>query len=90
VIKKKEVHDLAVFDLVGLSLDAQLAGGFQGGLAAVLFQVGDAVDLGADEALFEVGVDHAGGLGYQGALAHGPGANLPLPAVKYDCRPSRR
>ena len=48
------------------------------GLAAVLLEVGERVDLRADEALLEVGVDHAGGLGAGRALADRPRADLLL------------
>src|SRR5689334_18614321 len=67
-----EVHDVAFADDVFLAFQAQLAGF----LAALFAFVGDVVlvgdDLGADEAFFEVGVDHAGGLRGGGADLYGP------------------
>src|SRR5262249_913326 len=75
---EQEVHDVAVLDDVVLALDAQLAGGLDRSLLAVLIEVVDGVDLGADEALLEVGVDHAGRLGSERALADRPRADLLL------------
>ena len=62
--------------MYSLAFGAHLAG-FLGALFAL---VGDVVLVGdglrADEAAFEVGVDHAGGLGRGGADRHGPGAHF--------------
>ena len=44
-----------------------LPGGLDGGFGLVLLEVVERVDLGADEALLEVGVDHAGRLRGGGA-----------------------
>ena len=59
-------------------LGAEPAGRLDGRLAAVFVQVVDLVDLGADELVLEVGVDHAGGLGRLPAGADRPGADLLL------------
>src|SRR3546814_2334919 len=58
-----EVQHVAFLDAVLLAFQAQAAGVAGAGFAAVLDEVVVADGFGADEALFEVGVDHAGGLG---------------------------
>ena len=58
-----ELHDVAVLHDVVLALDPGLAGRAGLGDRAGLDQVVVADDLGLDEALLEVGVDDAGGLG---------------------------
>ena len=59
---KAEMHHVAVRDDVFLALEPHLAGIARAGLAAErdIVVVGDG--LGADEALLEIGVDHAGRL----------------------------
>ena len=61
---------------VFLALDAHLASGLRGGHRTGLDQVDKMHHLGLDEALLEVGVDHARGLGRCGTLADGPRARL--------------
>src|SRR3989338_10913671 len=75
-----EVHDVAVLDDVFLAFQAPFAGFLGAGFALVLDEVVVGDHFGADEALFEVGVDHGRRLGGGGADAHGPGAGvLPPP-----------
>mmetsp|Transcript_10924 Transcript_10924/g.32809 ORF Transcript_10924/g.32809 Transcript_10924/m.32809 type:complete len:276 (+) Transcript_10924:251-1078(+) len=77
---ESEEHDVAVLDDVVLALGAVEAGGLEVGgreeLVGRREDVGVLVDLGADEASFEVAVDDAGGLGGRPAAADGPGAGL--------------
>src|SRR5690606_8578052 len=71
-----ELHHVPVLHDVVLALHAGLA--LRAGLGdrAGLDEVGEGDDLGLDEALLEVGVDDAGGLGGGGAALDGPGAGL--------------
>ena len=71
-----ELHHVAVGHHVVLALDAGLAGGARGGDGAGGDEVVERDDLGLDEALLEVGVDHAGGLRGGPALVDRPGARL--------------
>ena len=71
-----ELHHVAVLHHVVLALHAGLALGAGLGDRAGLDQVVEGDDLGLDEALLEVGVDDAGGLGGGGALLDGPGAGF--------------
>src|SRR5262245_30867462 len=73
---EQEVHDVAVVDDVLLAFHAQLAGRLDARFAAVLVEVFERIDLRANEALLEVGVDHAGRLGRRRPLADRPRANL--------------
>src|SRR5436190_22720903 len=74
-----EVEDVAVLDGVVLALEPQLAGIARARLAVQrdIVVVGDG--LGADEALLEVGVDHAGRLRRAGLAPYRPGARLLRP-----------
>ena len=69
---EEEVHDVTILDYVFLAFDSE----FSGGAACGFRFEGDEVfvfdDLGADEAFFEVGVDHSGGLRGLVALVDGP------------------
>src|SRR5690606_36882458 len=58
-----EVHDVTVLDDVVLAFQTPLARFLGTGFAVVLDEVVVADDLGADEALLEVGMDHARRLG---------------------------
>jgi hypothetical protein len=87
---EQEVHDVAVLDDVLLAFHAQLAGGLDARLAPELLEIRERVDLRADEALLEVGVDHAGCLGTERALPDRPRADLCFTGREVDCRPSRR
>ena len=71
-----EEEDVAVFDDVLFAFGAEEAVFFDGLLAAVFEEVVGGVAVGLDEALFEVGVDDAGGSGGFGAALDGPGADL--------------
>src|SRR5690349_19504731 len=71
----QEVADVAVLHDIGLPFDAKLAGGADLLLRLVRFQVAEGVDLRADEALLEVGVDHPRRLRSGRPDGHGPGAN---------------
>ena len=76
---EQEVHDVAVLrPRSSLPSMRILPAALIAGLAAVLLEIGERVDLGADEALLEVGVDHAGRLGAERALADRPRADLLL------------
>ena len=55
-----EVHDVAVLHHVVLAFDAELAGLTYGSFGTILDVVVVLDDLGADEALLEIGVDDAG------------------------------
>src|SRR5579859_2012348 len=71
-----EMHHIALAHDVLLPFEPELPRFLRARLALVgnVVVVGD--DLGADEAVLEVGVNHAGGLGRRGALLHGPGARF--------------
>src|SRR5258706_6993420 len=73
-----EVHHVAVLHDVVLSLEAHLARllGLRFPAQAHVVVVRD--HLGANEALLEIGMDHARGLRRGGALPHGPGAHFLL------------
>jgi len=73
---KAEVHHIAVFDDVVLAFQAPFAGFLGAGFALVLDEVVVGDHFGADEAFFEVGVDHGGGLRGGGADFDGPGADF--------------
>src|SRR5699024_2767781 len=73
---KPELHHVAVDHHVVLTLHAHLARGLGRGHRARGVELGERHDLGLDEALLEVGVDHASGLGGGVALADGPGPRL--------------
>src|ERR687890_631967 len=75
-VSEAEVEDVAVLDDVVLTLQPQLARVAGAGLALQcnVIRVGDG--LGADEALFEVGVDHARRLGRPRAARHRPRPRL--------------
>ena len=70
--------DVAVAHHVFLSLHAELAGGTDVFLGLVGLEVGERVNLGPNEPLLEVGVDHAGGLRGRGPDRYRPRANLLL------------
>lgn len=65
-----EEHDVAVDDGVVLALLSVLAGGLDGGFAAVLLEVGVGHHLRADESVHEVRVDHSSSLRRLGTLLH--------------------
>src|SRR5690554_8149440 len=71
-----EVDHVAILDDVLLALQAPLAGVLRALFAAQGDKVIIGDDLGADEALLEVGVDDPGRLGGGGADLDGPGAHL--------------
>src|SRR5690606_39807789 len=73
---KSDLHDVAVLHDVVLALHAGLARGAYGRDGPGLDEVVERDDLGLDEALLEVGVDHAGRLGRGPALLDGPRACL--------------
>ena len=75
---ESEAHDVAVLHHVVLAFDAELAGLAHGGFGAVLDVVVVLDDLGADEALLEVGVDDAGTLRSLPAFVVGPGLDFHL------------
>ena len=56
------MHNITILNDVILALDAHLAGFAHGGFRAILDIVVVLDDLGADETLLKVGVDHAGTL----------------------------
>src|SRR5690348_8352770 len=74
-----EVEDVAVLDRVILAFEAELAGIACPCFAAEYHIVVIGDGLGADEALFEVGMNHAGGFGRPGLAPHGPGPRLLRP-----------
>ena len=77
------MHDVAVADDVLLALEPHLARLLRALLALAGDEVGEGDDLGADEAVLEVGVDHAGRLGRRGAADGWSRRALPSgPAVK--------
>ena len=61
---------------VGFAFSAEFAGGFDGLLGAVLFEVIIVCDLGGDKTAFEIGMNGAGGFGGGGAFLDGPGATF--------------
>lgn len=75
-IIKPEMHHIAILDDVFFAFEAHFAG-FLGALFAAK---GDIIvvryRLGPDEAVFEVSVDDAGGLGRRGAAFDCPGAGF--------------
>src|SRR5665647_2176346 len=75
-VSDAKLDDVAVGHDVVLALDAGLACGAGGGDGAEGDEVVVRDDFGLDEALLEVRVDDAGGLGGGGALADRPGAGL--------------
>src|SRR6202008_4336711 len=67
------MHDIAIKDHVFLALKAEFAG-FLGARFAIVFdivRIGDGFR--ADETLFEIRMNDAGGGGRLGALGYGPG-----------------
>src|SRR2546430_6227143 len=72
----EEMSDVAIAHHVVLAFDPPLARRLDRGLALELHQVVDRVDLGLDELLFEVGVDHARRLRCSGAGGDFPGADF--------------
>ena len=70
------MHHVAVLDDVFLAFQAQLARIACAGLALERGVIGISDGLGADEALLEIRVDHAGGAGSLGALGDRPGAGF--------------
>jgi hypothetical protein len=70
------VGDVAVFHDVTFAFGAELSGGFDGGFGLVLPEVRQRVNLGADEAALEVGVDDARRLRRCGADRNFPGTDL--------------
>src|SRR5262249_50297695 len=73
-----DLHHVAVLDDVLLALDPQLADLLGLHPRAELQELVPADDLGADEAPFEVAVDHAGALRRLVAGSEGPGPRLLL------------
>src|SRR5690242_12352038 len=73
---EEEVRDVAVLHDVALSLGAELAGGLDGGFGLILLQIGEGIDLGADETALKIGVDDSRSLWRGGADRDFPGANL--------------
>src|SRR5262249_18325221 len=74
--RKPEMHDVAVGDDVGLTLEPHLARLLRAGLAAErhVIVVGDG--LGADEAALEIGMDDGGSLRRLGSTRDRPGRRL--------------
>src|SRR4029079_6349145 len=70
------LYDVPIGHHAVLALHTHLARGLRGGHRPGGDEVVERHDLGLDEALLEVRVDHAGGLGGGGALPDGPGAGL--------------
>jgi hypothetical protein len=71
-----EVDNITIFDDVLLTLKASATGSFSALLTFVLNVIVITDCLSADEAFFEVGVDHAGGLWGGCSLFDGPGADF--------------
>src|SRR3954452_25608644 len=71
-----ELDDVPIRHHVVLALHTYLARRLRGGHRPSGDEVVERHDLGLDEALVEVRVDHAGRLGGGGALPDGPGAGL--------------
>src|SRR5690349_11914815 len=71
--REAEMEDVAVLHHVVLAFEPELAGVARAGLARQRHVVVIGDGLGADEALLEIGVDHACGLRRACALGHGPG-----------------
>src|SRR6516165_4121158 len=71
-----EMHDVAVGNDIILAFEAKLAGIAGAGFAVERDVVGIGDGLGANKALLEIGVDHAGGGRRPGAAVDGPGAGL--------------
>src|SRR5215813_5953362 len=59
LVRKSEVHDVAVCDDIGLALEPHLAGRLRASLAAQTDIVVVGNGLRADEPALEIGVDHA-------------------------------
>ena len=70
------MHDVAVLHYVILTFHGHFAGFFDFHLGLVLLIIGQLDDLGADEALLEIGVDDAGGGGRFVAAVDGLGAHF--------------
>src|SRR5258708_18158492 len=70
------MHDVAVGDDIVFAFQPELAGVARAGFAAESDVVGVGDSFGADEALLEVGMDHAGGRRRLGAAMDGPGPRL--------------
>src|SRR4051812_36072316 len=75
-IVEPEMHHVAVGDDVFLAFQPKLAGFAGAGLAVQRDVIGIGDGLGPDEALFEIGMDHAGRRRPLGAAVDGPGAGL--------------
>src|SRR5690606_41900331 len=75
-----EMQDIAFLDAVFLPLQAQAAGLPRARFAAVADEIFIGHGFGADEALFEIGMDHCGGLG---------GGRAWLPRPRAALRPAR-
>ena len=73
------MHDVAVGDDIFLAFQPQLAGVAGAGFATQGDIVGIGDGLGADKALFEIGMDHAGSRRPLGAAVDGPGARFLWP-----------
>ena len=84
---KQEVHDIAVLNQVVLAFGADKACFFGGVPATMLQEVGVAKRLGADEAPFKVGVDHAGALRSLVACMECPGAAFLFTCGKEGAQP---
>ena len=70
------MHHVAVGDHVLLAFEPEFPGFAGAGLTAELDVVIVGDGFGADEAAFEVGVDHAGSLRSLGAARHRPGSGF--------------
>ena len=70
------MHHVAVGDDIFLAFEAQLAGIASAGFAVERDVIVIRDRLGADEALFEIGVDHPGRARRLGAAIDGPGARF--------------
>ena len=62
-VVKPEMHHVAVGDDIVLAFQAEFAGVARAGFALARNIIGIGDGFGADEALLEIGMDHAGGLG---------------------------
>src|ERR1700722_6072030 len=71
-----KMHDIAFAHDVLLALEAQAPRLARAGFAAIVDVILERDDLGANEAAFEISVDHAGGLRRGAARAHRPGADF--------------
>src|SRR3954463_5953859 len=85
-----EVHHVAVLDDVILALEPHLARFFRALLALAAHEIIEGDDLGTDESLLEVGMDHARGLRRRIAVMDRPGTDLLRPGGEVRFEPEQR